>query len=177
MNKPTVDIVAALLELEKQIVRVMEWTDRPSAKIPQWRQFESRCTAGSTETETLIFRAHYRPKANVVLGSSIVLMAETCYVSLFVGPHRIFGIDSQVGQVHTNKIGYGRTYYKKTIKCPSHIHVWTDAGEGYVEPLEPPVTELKDIFSEFKARVNLWLNGEYLHPLHGEQLKLLEISQ
>lgn len=174
MNKPTVDVVTALLELEKQLLRVVEWTDRPSVKVPQWRQFESRCIAGSDETEYLIFRAHYRPNANVVIGDSIVHLPETCYVSLFVGPHRIFGIDSQQGQTHTNKIGYGRPYYKKTLRNPTHMHVWTEAGDGYVEPIEPPLLDLKDIFSEFRTRVNLWLNGDFHHPQRGEQLHLLD---
>lgn len=173
-EKPSVEVVSAMLQLKKQLIRVMEWTDRSSVKNPQWKQFESKCYAGSSESDELIFRAHYRPAGNIVRQRAIIPIPEACHISLFIGEHRVYGIDSQLGQAHRNKKGKGLKFHGKLITSHTHIHMWTNEGEGYVEPIEPPIVELEDVIAEFCKRAILYLNGAFLHPQQGKQLLLIQ---
>ena len=103
---PSVSEVDAILRLRKQVIRKMEWINRINHKKPKWMEFESHCYMGSVERSDLIFRAHYRPFANLVKGNSIITLPEVLYLSIFIGNNRIFGIDLQQGGVrHKNKIG------------------------------------------------------------------------
>ena len=152
----------------------MEWAERTSVKNPQWLQFESKCYLGSTLNDEVQFRAHYRPAANVAKGQAILEIPEAFYISISIREHRVFAIDTLPGQRHPNKGGFGLPFHKKVITNTTHVHVWTERGEGYVEPIEPPLLELEDAIEEFCKRVNLWLNGEFIHPLHRQQLKLIQ---
>lgn len=175
MAKPSEEDVALFLDLKKSLVRVMEWTKRSSVKNPQWLQFESKCYLGTSLSDEVQFRAHYRPKANVVKGDAIIEFPETFYISISIREHRVFAIDTLPGQSHFNKVGAGRPYYKQNVVSPTHVHIWTDkGGDGYVEPIEPPLLDLEDAIAEFCSRVNLWLNGEFAHPMHNKQLNLLQ---
>jgi hypothetical protein len=174
MTKPSEEDVAAFIALKKSLLRVMEWTERSSVKNPQWLQFESKCYLGTTLSDEIQFRAHYRPAANVVKGGSILEIPEAFYVSVSIREHRVFAIDTLPGQRHPNKGGVGRPFFKKIVDSTTHVHLWTEKGYGYVEPIEPPILELKDAIAEFCGRVNLWINGEFVHPLHYQQLKLLQ---
>jgi len=175
MNKShSVDDVEAFLLLLKELVREMEWTDRPSLKTPQWLQFESRLFLGPEISDEVKFIAHYRPFANVVKGSAVIEIPEALFVSLLWRDDRIIAIDTCPGQSHTNVKGSGRPYHGQTISSTTHIHIWTEHGAGYVEPIEPPLMEPEEIIAEFCARVNLCLNGAFVHPMQGKQLKLLQ---
>lgn len=151
----------------------MEWTDRPSVKTPQWKQFESKCYLGSTLSEEVTFRAHYRPSGIKMKGSATIEIPEAFYVSLSLREHRVVAIDTLPGQKHTNRMVQGLPLSGKTIDAITHWHVWTIAGDGYVEPIEPPVLELQEAVAYFCQRVNLSLNGEFTHAMHGESGQLL----
>ncbi|NHZ98859.1 hypothetical protein [Massilia sp. CCM 8734] len=174
MARPTEQDVAAFLSLKKSLVRVMEWTDRPSLKTPQWRAFESRCYLGSSISDEANFRAHYRPKGLKVRGASIIELPEAFYVSIWIREHRVFAIDTLKGQVHTNRIVSGMPFSGMKIDATTHMHIWTSAADGYAEPIEPPLVELEEIMTVFCQRVNLWLNGDIKHPMYGKSMSFLE---
>jgi hypothetical protein len=136
-------------------------------------EFESHCHIGSVERNEIIFRAHYRPLANLVKGISIITLPETLYLSIFFGTHRIFGIDMQEGQRHKNKTGIGMPFYEQDITSTIHMHKWTDKGCGYVEPLVLKKETVEELFTEFLTRAVLFLTGEFVHPMHKKQLSLL----
>ena len=77
------------------------------------------------------------------------------------------------GQVHKNKTGKGLPYYKKTVTSTVHRHIWIDNNADYVEPVFLDETTVETVFSEFTEQALLFLNGEFVHPMHNEQLLLL----
>jgi len=170
---PTTDEVAAIMLLKKQVIRAMEWSDKQSSRTPQWRQFESFCIVGSEESEEVIFRALYRPHGNLIRGSTVIPLPEICNLSLCWFEHRIFGIDLDPTSHHKNKVGQGRKFYRKFVKSDVHIHIWTEEGYGYVEPLDVKIRDVEELFDEFLKRDVLYLNGEFLHPMQGTQYLLL----
>lgn len=170
MIRPSEDEVASFIALKKSLVRTMEWTDRPSVKTPRWKQFESRCFLGSSVSDEVLFRAHYRPKGVRQRGASTIELPEIFYVSIWIRDDRVFAIDTHEGQVHKNAVIEGRSYSGMTITSTTHMHVWSVKGDDYAEPIEPPLVELKDIISIFCARVSLSLNGDVKHPLRGQSL-------
>lgn len=174
MARPSEQDVAAFLLLKKSLVRVMEWTDRPSLKTPQWKAFESRCYVGSSISEEANFRAHYRPKGLKVRGEATIELPEAFYVSIWIREYRVFAIDTMQGQVHTNRIVDGMPYSGMEITATTHMHIWTSAADGYAEPIEPPLVELEEIITAFCQRVNLRLNGIVRHPMYGQSMSLLE---
>lgn len=173
MSKPSVEDVAAFLMLKKSLLRVMEWTNRPSLKTPQWKQFESKCYLGSTLSEEITFRAHYRPQGVQRRGAATIDIPEAFYISLAIREHRVVAIDTLPGQKHRNRIVQGMPLSGETITATTHWHVWTIAGDGYVEPLEPPMVELEDAIAYFCERVNLSLPGQFRHPMYGQSGVLL----
>lgn len=167
MTKPSEQDVAAFLALKKSLVRIMEWTDRPSNKTPGWRQFESKCYLGSTLSEEATFRAHYRPKGMQSRGIATIVIPEAFYVSLALREHRVVAIDTSAGQVHMNRIVPGLPLSGKRVVADSHWHLWTIAGDGYVEPVDPPLLQPEQAIAYFCNRVNLGLNGPFVHPMYG----------
>lgn len=173
MTKPTKQDVADLLALKKSLIRIMEWTDRPSNKTPRWLQFESKCYLGSTMSEEVTFRAHYRPAGIQHRGAATINIPEAFYISLSLREHRVAALDTLVGQSHTNKVVAGRPWSGMAISTVSHWHLWTTARDGYAEPVEPPTIEAEVAVAYFCNRVNLWLNGGFTHPMRGQSGQLL----
>jgi hypothetical protein len=173
--RPSESDVALFLALKKSVVRRMEWTERPSNKVPRWRQFESICYLGSSLSEEVTFRAHYRPAGFRVKGTLSIPIPESFYVSISIREHRVYAIDTQPGQRHSNVVVPGRLYSGQTVTATTHVHLWTDVGtgDGYVEPIEPPLLEIEDLIANFCDRVNLELNGDFLHPEFGRTGRLL----
>ena len=173
MSKPSLDDVAAFIALKKSLVRIMEWTNRPSSKSPQWMQFESKCYLGTTLSEEATFRAHYRPAGIKEKGAATIVIPEAFYVSIGLREHRVVAIDTLPGQTHTNRIVPGMPFSGAKIDATTHWHVWTIAGDGYVEPVEPAIIELEEIIDYFCGRVNLLLNGKFYHPMFGKSGSLI----
>lgn len=172
MIKPTVQEVDDLIRVLKHLLRNTDWTPRISKKKPTRWIFESACSVGTSATSNVIFRAEYRPAASLLKGLAVIEFKELIYVSLFIGSHRICAIDCHPGQKHTNKVGFGRPFYKEAISSPVHMHLWVEEGDGYAEPLEMQPAGIEAIFFEFFKRVNLVLKGEFAHPLKGQQLEI-----
>lgn len=172
MLKPSIEDVEKMLTVWKQLLRTTEWIAKISKKKPTRWLFESACTIGTTDTSNVFFRAEFRPACSIHKGESIIEVPDLAYVGLFIGEHRVCAIDSHPGQSHSNSVGIGRPHFRKTIHSPTHIHIWTDQGEGYVEPVDPPILEIEDLFTEFFRRVNLLLKGKFIHPLQNKQLEI-----
>lgn len=173
MAQPTEQDVAAFIALKKSVLRIMEWTDRPSIKAPQWKQFESKCYLGSTLSEEVTFRAHYRPAGVIAKGAATIDLPEVFYISIGLREHRVAAVDTYPGQKHTNRIVDGLPLSGLTISSTTHWHRWTLVGDGYVEPVEPPILELEYAIAYFCERVNLTLYGNFIHPMYGETGRLL----
>lgn len=161
------------MALRKAMVREMEWVDSPSKKSAGWAKFESKCYVGSDIPEEVDFRAQYRRRSIQQRGEAEIEIPEAFYVSVFIRNHRVYGIDTNPGQVHTNPVVAGRRFSGAIVATHTHEHLWTMAAAGYVEPVEPPILDLKDAIAKFCERVNLYLNGEFLHPMKGQTEQLL----
>lgn len=173
MTPPTVADVAAFIALRKSLVRIMEWTNRPSLKSPQWMQFESKCFIGSDISEDVDFRAHYRPSGTKSKGLATIDIPEAFYVSISICEHRVFAIDTLEGQKHTNVMVPGRPFSGKKIDSTTHVHIWANPGaDKYVEPIFPPMQDLEQMITDFCFRVNLSLNGPFKHPLFNKNMDL-----
>ena len=173
LPKPTTDDVKMFMALKKAIVRQMEWVDSPSKKASRWFKFESKCYLGTEVSEEVDFRAQYRRRVVDQRGDSYYEIPEAFYVSIWIRNHRVYGIDTNPDNDHTNAIVPGYQYSGARISTHTHEHIWTIATDNYVEPIEPPITELEDVIAIFCERVNLYLNGPFKHPLKGQTEQLL----
>ncbi|WP_293237893.1 hypothetical protein, partial [Paludibacterium sp.] len=136
---------------------------------------ESICYLGSSLSEEVTFRAHYRPSGFRTKGALSIPVPEAFYVSVSIREHRVYAMDTLPGQRHTNAVVPDRPYSGQIITAITHVHLWTDvgSGDGYVEPIEPPLLELEELIANFCDRVNLWLNGDFIHPEFGRTGNLL----
>lgn len=173
LGEPTQDEVDLFFTLRKAIVREMEWVESPSKKSPGWSKFESKCYLGTEISDEVDFRAQYRRRAVQHRGLSNIEIPEAFYVSIWIRNHRVYGIDTKPGQQHTNAIVPGLPHSGLSITNSTHEHIWTLAADNYVEPIEPPIVELQDAIDRFCRRVNLILNGSFLHPMQGKTEQLL----
>jgi hypothetical protein len=171
--KPTNEDVAAFLVLTKSLVREMEWIGSPSKKATGWAKFQSFCYLGTTLSDEVDFRAQYRARAIDRRGGSSIEIPEAFYMSIWIRNHRVYGIDTKPGQCHTNAIVQGMPHSGAIIKSLTHEHVWTVAADDYVEPIEPPILELETAIEKFCDRVNLLLNGPFVHPMKGKTEQLI----
>jgi len=161
------------MALKKAIVREMEWVPSPSKKSAGWAKFESRCYLGSEISDEVDFRAQYRRRTFKRRGEAEIEVPVAFYVSIWIRNHRVYGIDTNPEQMHTNAIVAGLPYSGAVIASHTHEHIWTLAADDYVEPIEPPIIELHAAIAKFCERVNLYLNGPFLHPLKGQNEQLL----
>lgn len=172
--RPTVEDVAAFVQVRKTLIREMEWNERPSNLLPRWLQFESHCYVGTSVPEEVKFRAHYRPKFIRQRGNAVIHILEAFWISIGIREHRVLAGDTTLdGQQHQNPVIEGMPYSGETIETLSHFHVWTKFGDKYVEPVEPTLMTLDDAIANFCSRVNLQLNGAFTHPLQGQNYSLI----
>ena len=157
---------------DKRVIRRFAWTLEASGHLPKRSLFESGIQSGAEVLEGLTFRVHYRGPKQIVRGSASVEVPESFSCALFAGHDRIAAIDTNPGQVHPNRVGVGRPYYRQTIVSTTHRHVWT--GEyGYVEPIEPALLEISTLVRFFAKECNLTFEGFVEDPRKGEQGSLL----
>jgi len=164
--------VREILAEPKETVKAVAWAARPGPGHAQWLEFASACRLRGEARDDILFRAIYRPARTAVHGQAVIAMAESCSASLFVGPHRVLGVDTVDG-CHTSLAGKGRQHYRKTLADRTHRHVWHDDGEGYAEPVEPALNDIAALIPYFLQRANLTLAGGFAHPLKGRQIELL----
>ncbi|HYG44822.1 MAG TPA: hypothetical protein VEA17_18030 [Bordetella sp.] len=161
-----------ILAEPKETVKPVAWAPRPAAGHAQWMEFCSACRVRGEARDDIIFRAIYRPARTAVHGQAVIAMAEACSASLFVGPHRVMGVDTG-DTFHTSLIGKGRPHYRDRLAERTHRHVWHDDGEGYAEPVVPPLEDIATLIPYFLQQANLVLAGGFAHPLKGRQIELL----
>ena len=165
------DEVRDILAQSKETANSMRWQPKPAAGNAQWMEFTSVCKVQGELREDVIFRASYRGAQTAVHGQAAILLKETYSASLFVGPHRIYGLDNG-DTLHTSVIGVGRPYYRKPLSERSHEHLWSDDGEGYAEPVIPALERIDAFMQHFLAQTKLTLNGGFIHPFKGRQIEL-----
>lgn len=164
--------VRDILAAPKETVKPVAWTARPAAGQAQWMEYASTCRLRGEARDDIIFRAVYRPAGTAVHGLAVIALPETCSASLFVGPHRVLGVDT-TDAFHTSLVGAGRPHHGVVLQSRTHLHTWHDDGEGYAEPVEPPLNDLAAVVSYFLQQANLALAGGFAHPLKGRQIELL----
>lgn len=168
----TVDEVQEILAEPKETVRQITWIPKPAASDSQWLEFASPCRVKGEVRDDVIFRAIYRGARTDVHGQATIFLPEAFCASLFVGPHRVFGVDTD-DAFHTSLVGQGRPHYRKPLADRSHEHIWVDEGEGYAEPIVPALHTIAKLMQYFLPRANLTLTGGFAHPLKGRQIELI----
>nr|WP_314363468.1 hypothetical protein [uncultured Achromobacter sp.] len=168
----TVDEVQEILAEPKETVKPISWIPKPAANNIQWMEFASPCKVKGDARDDVIFRVTYRGARTVVHGQATIFLTEAFCASLFVGPHRVFGVDTD-DSFHTSLVGEGRPHFRKPIADRSHEHIWVDEGEGYAEPIVPALHTIGALMQYFLPRANLTLVGGFAHPLKGRQIELI----
>ena len=146
----------------------MAWVKKLNHSDPVW--YEYRCALDyiddPTETpEGLMVVCQWKRKDG--------LKPETWNCGLFFNGGRIYGIDSNELQRHTNKAGAGRPYFRRTIDG-IHEHTWSEEGYGYVEPLALVPVDGSAVWKAFVARAGIADPG-FVHPdkaINGGQQEL-----
>lgn len=157
----------------KIIVRRMQWVHETGKHSPPWMLFESAIKIGDEMPEGLRFLARYRAPKTIVRGGAQVDIGENFNVAIFASNSlRIAAIDTNPGQRHTNRVGEGMPYFGQTISTDTHRHIWT-GQPGYVEPIEPAITDVVKLLEIFAKECNLTFTGPIVHPRSGEQGILL----
>ena len=159
----------SIIAVAKSTVRPMEWFPKRTLSNPQWIEFFSACRVENEIREDVMFRAQYRAKKIIPMGSAELILPEIFNAALFAGPFRILAVDAE-STSHTNKTGIGRPLHKKRLDGRSHIHTWSEDGYGYAEPINLESDCIEALITEFLPRANLALTGGFIHPQSGMQL-------
>ncbi|MVW79710.1 hypothetical protein [Bordetella sp. 02P26C-1] len=164
--------VREILAEPKETAKAVTWVHRPAPGQMQWMEFVSSCRLRGETRDDIIFRAIYRPARTAVYGQAAITLPAACSASLFIGPHRVLGIDTN-DAYHTNVSGSDLPLYRKVLEQRTHLHIWHHEGEGYAEPIEPALNDIATLIPYFLQRANLTLPGGFAHPLKGRQIELL----
>lgn len=164
--------VREILAEPKETAKAVTWAPRPAPGQAQWMEYVSSCRLRGETRDDIIFRALYRPARTAVHGQAIITVTEACSASLFVGPHRVLGVDTN-DAYHTNLAGKGLPFYRDVLNHRTHLHQWHHEGEGYAEPVETALNDIAALIPFFLQRANLTLAGGFAHPLKGRQIEFL----
>lgn len=169
----TPDEVQEILAEPKETVKPISWVHKPTGVAePLWMEFSSACRVKGEVREDVIFRVQYRHARTCVQGQATIMLPETFSASLFVGPHRVVGVDTD-DSFHTSMVGSNLPYYRKLLTDRSHEHIWVAGGEGYAQPVEPALSNVGALIDFFLPRANLTLAGGFAHPLKGRQIEFI----
>jgi len=175
MKRPSPILSAAeaalLVEAKKSTVRPMEWVPKKSVSNPQWLEFVSVCKIRSEIREDLFFRSQFRASRTEVFGDARIEYAAIYNAAVTAGGERILALDAD-GTPHTNKVGQGLRWHKKTLRGRYHLHRWCDEGYGYAEPVDRDLHDIELLVDHFLGVANLALTDGFKHPLTGAQLTL-----
>ena len=125
----TADEVQEILAEPKETVKPIAWIPKPALTDLQWMEFASPCRIKGEVREDVIFRATYRGARTRRARQATIFSWPGLCASLFVGPHRVFGVDTD-DSFHTSLVGEGRPQFRKALADRSHEHLWVDEGEG-----------------------------------------------
>lgn len=173
----TPDEVQEILAEPKETVKPISWVHRPlaasgNAAPALWMEFASACRVKGEIRDDVIFRVFYRSPRTCVQGQAAIMVGETFGASLFVGPHRVFGVDTDES-FHSSLVGNGLPNYRRVLADRSHQHIWVAEGEGYAEAVTPALNSISALIEYFLPRANLTLAGGFAHPLKGRQIELI----
>ncbi|AUL48020.1 Uncharacterised protein [Bordetella trematum] len=171
----TPDEVQEILAEPKETAKPIVWVHKPltaGSEGPLWMEFSCPCKVKGEIREDVIFRTLYRGARTLVQGQAAIMIGEAFSASLFVGPHRVYGADTD-DSFHSSLAGQGLPYYRQVLQDRSHQHVWVAEGEGYAEPVTPALTSIGVLMDHFLSRANLTLAGGFAHPLKGRQIELI----
>ena len=141
----------------KTLVAPMAWTKKLNHSDPVWYEYRSALEYADDPTETpegLMVVCQWKRKDG--------LKPETWNFGLFFSGGRIYGIDSNELQKHTNKVGVGRPYFRRTIDG-IHEHTWSEEGYGYVEPFALASVDGPSVWKAFVAGAGIADPG-FVHP-------------
>jgi hypothetical protein len=164
--------VREILAEPKETTKPVTWIPRPAPGQALWMEFSSSCRVRGETRDDIIVRMLYRPARTAVHGQAIITLSETCSASLFIGPHRVLGIDTN-DAFHTNLAGSDLRLYRNVLDQRTHQHLWHHEGEGYAEPVIPALNDIASLMPYFLQRAHLTLEGGFAHPLKGRQIELL----
>ncbi len=123
----TVDEVQEILAEPKETVKPIAWVPKPAASNLQWMEFACACRVKGEVREDVIFRATYRGARTAVHGQATIFLAEAFCASLFVGPHRVFGVDTD-DSFHTSLVAKaGRSTASRLRTAAMNTSGWTMA--------------------------------------------------
>ncbi len=135
----TADEVQEILAEPKETVKPIAWIPKPALTDLQWMEFASPCRIKGEVREDVIFRATYRGARTAVHGQATIFLAEAFCASLFVGPHRVFGVDTD-DSFHTSLVAKaGRNSARRWRTAAMNISGWTRA-RAMPSPSCPPCT-------------------------------------
>lgn len=156
----------------KVVVLPFAWIVQEGGYVPRVHVFESGVQVGREVLERVTVRARYRGEKIIRRGDAEIIQPESFSCALFLGDARVAALDTNPGQLHTNKVGHGLPHFGQTIDAFTHRHIWTGAY-GYAEPVNPPVLDVVRLLEIFAQECRLDFCGQLMHPRKGEQGRLL----
>ena len=152
-TSPDID---AFVAAEKNTVVSMNWREKLTKNDPQWWEYVSAVEIDGVVVEDVQLIVQWR------LGIGAAGDKYNC--GLLYQSKRVYAIDFDLDGRHTNKVGKGRTLYRKLIGPGTHEHTWSEDGYGYAEPISPDFSDFSALFDYFCQKSNLIVDGHFKSP-------------
>lgn len=156
--------IEAFMATSKIAVASMSWREKLTKSDPQWWEYVSAIEIDGVVAEDVQFVVQWRPGAGAA--------GDKYNCGLLYRSDRVYAVDFDMDGQHTNKVGKGRTLYKKQIGPGTHEHTWSEDGYGYAEPILPDFPDLSALFDYFCQKANLNVRSGFRSP-PSTQLSLL----
>ena len=158
----TVADVDLFLSAPKSAVSAIEWRPTLSRKDVQWWGWDCAIEIAGVVPEGTRIILQWRP---------IVGAASAKYsCGLLHRNDRVYAIDFDPEALHTNKVGLGRSQYRKRFGPGTHEHTWSEEGYGYAEPIQD-FADFTALFAYFCTKTTLQVEGGFRRP-PSQQLSL-----
>lgn len=151
------DAANSILLTPKVLVRPMHWSPKLSSLSPGWVQYSSALSFQDTAevVEDLMVDCVWRPK---------IYDREAKFgVGIRSGSDRLYALDISEHTRHLNKVGRGRSYFRKEIRG-SHEHTWSSDGYGYVEAVDLSSDDLAAVWKRFLHFAGIASDSDFVHP-------------
>lgn len=174
-NKPGIAAADALICTAKAAAKELKWTKPDGFKKSDESRYVSACQVNGVTMEGLIFRASFVPARQKIVGEATINIDFSFRAMLQFENCRIWALDRD-GQNHKNAKnftinGEPQTLSKTVVRGPAHLHIWTDQGYGYAEPVKTP-NDAQVLLEYVKTSINLTIHGAYVAPDAGHQPSL-----
>ncbi len=148
--------IETFMAAKKSAVVSMNWREKLAKQSPQWWEYVSAIEIDGVVVEDVRLIVQWRFSEGAA--------GEKYNCGLLYQGDRIFAVDFEPDGQHTNKVGKGRSLYRKQIGPGTHEHTWSEDGYGYAEPISPDFSSFSALFDYFCQKTNLNVQSGFKSP-------------